>query len=291
MRTILVICLLALLAVGSLAQEASADLAATLEVLEEGVTVQRFNTSNPIAVRVEAIVGVGDTITTDATGRARITFFADGTSSELEPNTVYRIEEFTGSDETFILRVSVLIGQTTQQLKRALDAGSRYEIDTPGMTLAARGTTFAIRVEDTGRSAMLVQEGTVQAGAEENSTAVPQEFGVRSTEDGLSDVVRASTFSQLDSAIDGCSVNISTSDDVSLNVRVGPAVENEQIGYVSASEITLALGVSASGDWYRIAFEDQFGWVLSSSATVDPACAGLRLFEDTFSERAVSSSE
>ena len=224
--------------------QAQMDLAATLEVLAPSVTVQRVNTSNPIEVSVEAIVGVGDTVTTGETGRARITFFADGTSTELEPSTSYRIEEFAGNDESFQLRVSVLIGHTTQQLERTLDANSNYEIETPGMTLAARGTVFAIRVEESGRAGMLVREGNVAAAASgEDNADVPAEFGIRSATDApLSDVVRASTFEELDSALDGCTIAVTTPDDVSLNIRVGPSLEAQRIGFLAADGITLAMG-------------------------------------------------
>jgi hypothetical protein len=268
---------------------AQTELAASLEVLEATVTVQRVNTSNPIEVQLEGIVGVGDTITTGETGRARITFFADGTSTELEPSTIYIIEEFSGDEESFTLRVSVVAGQTVQQLGRALDASSSYEVETPAMTMAARGTVFAIRVEDTGRSAMLVSQGTVATNNDAGSANVPSEFGIRAEEDApLSDVVRASSFEELDAALDGCSVTLSTGDDVSLNVRTGPSTDAEQIGYVSAGDIVLAMGQSESGDWYRFPYEDGFGWVLSSNAVVDSACAGLRLFPDNHIEGQVA---
>ena len=156
---------------------AQTQLAATLEVLDPSVEVLRVNTANPIAVSVEAIVGVGDTIYTGENGRARITFFSDGTSVELEPNTEYVINEFSSEGDSFQLRTSVLIGRATHQLARILDASSAYEIETPGMTLAARGTEFTIRVEDTGRSAMLVHEGNVDANAEDESEDVANGYG------------------------------------------------------------------------------------------------------------------
>src|SRR5512134_17597 len=84
------------------------EYAATLEVLNAGVEVQRVNTVNPIAVEVEAIVGVGDIIRTDDTGQARITFFADGTDATLEPNTEYRIVKFQADDQDFQLTVEAL---------------------------------------------------------------------------------------------------------------------------------------------------------------------------------------
>ncbi|MBC8098851.1 MAG: FecR domain-containing protein, partial [Armatimonadetes bacterium] len=141
----------------------SGTLAATLEVLSEGVEVKRVDTANWLPVKVEAIVGVGDVIRTTATGRARITFFVDGTDTELLPDTEYSIIEFSGDDDTFTLSVEVLVGETTQRLGRILDATSRYDIKTPYMTLTARGTVFAVRVVEDEYAQMLVSEGMVQA--------------------------------------------------------------------------------------------------------------------------------
>jgi hypothetical protein len=260
--------------------QAQNDLAATLEVLAGGVTVQRINTSNPISVNVEAIVGVGDIIRTDATGRARITFFADGTDTELHPNTEYLIEEFTGNDNSFTLLATVLVGQTQQRLGRIIDANSSYTIRTPGMALAARGTTFAIRVEENGRSAMLVSSGLVGAESESTDAEIGADYGIRaSDEEGLSDVVRAVTFAELDAALDGCPAVVSSFDDMRLNVRVGPSITYPRVGTIAPEEITLFMGTVPDGDWYRIAFRDNFGWILSTDADVLADCAGLRVFE------------
>lgn len=264
---------------------AQPQLAATLEVLAPVVTVQRVDTANPIEISVEAIVGVGDTITTGDEGRARITFFADGTTTELAPNTEYIIEEFNGDDDGFEIRVSVLIGQTIQQLGRVLDANSSYEIETPGMTLAARGTTFDVRVEDSGRAGMLVREGDVSASAMTDTEQVPPEFGVRSEPDApLSDVVRATTFEQLDSALDGCRVSVTTPDDVSINVRVGPSLDAEQIGFIAAADIDTVVGTVDGATWYRIPFAGGYGWFLSSTAEITGDCAGLRVFPADYRE-------
>lgn len=265
---------------------AQSDLAASLEVLEGDVAVQRVNTSDFLPIRLEAIVGVGDTIRTGENGRARITFFANGTDTELLPNTEYRINEFTGNNDSFQLTVEVIIGQTTQRLGRVLDANSRYNIRTQGMTMAARGTVFAVRVEADGRAAMLVTEGTVEAQGTVGDTArVPSEFGIRAVANAnLSDVVRAKTFAQLDSALDGCTVTVTTPDDVSLNVRVSPKVDAERIGTLVASEITTFFGKSETGNWYRVTFGDGYGWILSSTATLTGDCAGLRAFPNTYTE-------
>lgn len=288
-RKVLVVGVLLLtLAFVARAQLDSGELAAVLEVLEGKVEIQRVNTVNRIAVSVEAVVGVGDTIFTDADGRARITYFEDGVSTEILANSTYRIDRFDGTvdGDTFNISVSLLLGQTAQQLQRLLNPNSSYDIQTPSMTLAARGTVFEIRVEESGRAAMLVRDGLVDASAGDQNAGVNAGFGVRALTDtaGLSDVVVASTFEELDAALDGCEILIQTPDDVSLNVRNSPGLEGELLGYLVADSIALALGVSASQDWYRVAFDDDFGWVLSSNAVVTESCAGLRVFPDTHIE-------
>jgi hypothetical protein len=263
------------------AQETT-QLAATLEVLESGVEVLRVNTANWLPIRLEAIVGVGDMIRTDATGRARITFFENGTDTELEPNTTYKINQFEATADSFTLQGEVISGQTLQRLGRLLDANSSYTILTPGMTLVARGTVFRIRVEDDARSAMLVDDGAVDADNPDAQANVDVGFGIRAEPDApLSDVVRASTFEQLDAALDGCSATLTTPDDVSINVRFAPNRDADLLGIISADSITVLYGTTETTDWYRIMFEDGFGWILSSTAQIAP-CAGLRVFPDEY---------
>lgn len=276
---------LAFLLVCVFAVSAQSQLAATLEVLSAGVSVRRVNTQEFISVTKEAIVGVGDSIRTDATGRARITFFKDGVDTELLPNTEYHITQFEGKDSTFNITAEVVIGQTIQQLKRLLDSNSSYTISTDGMTLAARGTQFAVRVEESGRAAMLTTEGTVDAASGDQSASVPSGFGIRGDRDtGLSDVVRASTFEELDAAIDGCGAVLNLSDDVSLNVRSALSRNAPLLGYLVPQDVTRVFGKNKSATWYRVAFADGYGWVSVASVTINKDCAGLREFADDFSE-------
>lgn len=264
------------LAVGSVSAQTS-ELAATMEVLEGTVEVQRVNAANRISVSVEAIIGVGDIVYTSDNGRARITFFADGTTTILENNTTYRIDTLEGDANSFRIDVSVLLGITRQQLNRVLDANSSYNVNTPGMTLAARGTIFDIRVEANERSALIVRENTVDAGAEGANADVPQGFGVRSEVDSpLSDVVAATNFTELDAALDGCGITVATEGDVALNVRIGPSLNADRVGYVDAVDIDTVFGF-AEGGWYRVSYASGFGWV-SSQNTRLASCAGLRRF-------------
>lgn len=264
--------------------QSSSELVASMTVLKAGVEVRRVDTAAWVPVDKESLVGVGDDIRTDASGSALITFFADGVDTMLLPNTEYVIQRFEGDGTSYQLSVEVLLGQTQQRIARALDAGSSYEVTTPTMSLAARGTAFAVRVDESGqRAAMLVTKGTVQADADSQNAAVPPDYGIRRLADKpLSDVVKASTFDQLDAALDGCSVVVTTPDDVSINVRIAPSTDAQQIGTVLASQIDTFYGKTETTDWYRIAFQGYYGWVLSSTAKIANTCAGLRVFPDNY---------
>lgn len=263
------------------AQERS-GLAATLEVLEAGVEVLRVETSNWIAVNRESIVGTGDTIRTDDTGRARITFFADGTATELLPNTEYRINDFRGSETSFTLVLEVVIGQTLQTLGRAIDASSEYQLITPAMSLSARGTQFAVRVQDTGRAGMLVFDGLVDAGAQAASAQVPPDFGIRADAGSeLSDVVRASTFEELDAALDGCAAVVNMVDDVSYNVRAEPNSDATIVALLPTTEIDRVFGVTETTGWYLVEAEEERGWIKAASVTIADDCVGIRAYPDS----------
>lgn len=260
------------------------QLVATLEVLDAGVEMKRAGTEVWLPVRVEGLVSEGDAIRTDATGSALITFFEDGTSAELQPESEVVITRFTGNDERFTLEFEVLAGITVQQFQRLLDPASTYRVITPGIDMVVRGTDFAVRVEDTGRSALLTFEGRVDA----DDTPVEGGFGVRAAADGpLSPVVPATTFDELDTALDGCPASATIDSDVQLNVRRGPSLDNDILTTLPPPDINLVLGVTESGEWYRISLgEETFGWVSAELVAPDEACPLLRQFSDDYVEGA-----
>jgi uncharacterized protein YgiM (DUF1202 family) len=116
-------------------------------------------------------------------------------------------------------------------------------------------------------------------------------FGIRAAvADSLSDVVRATSFDELDAALDGCTLSTTTLDDTVFNVRTGPSLEFPVIGTVAPADITIVIGQTDTSSWYRIEFEEGFGWFLSSEGEIVGTCAGLRRFADTFDPTAESSS-
>lgn len=274
----MMVAVLMLSGVASVLHAQETELVAVLEVIEPGVRMQRLGASVWADVQVESIVGAGDVIRTDSDGKARITFFADGTFTELEPDTEYRIIEFNGTEERFSLSVEILAGIAVQQFARLLDPASSYDVLTPGMAMTVRGTDFAVRVEGDGRSALLTYDGLVEAGGSGTSAAINPGFGVRSeVGQELSPVVPATSFEELDAALDGCAGTMTSDADVRLNVRVGPGVDFGRVGSIDPQEIVHILGVDESGMWYRIPFNDGYGWVSAAQFMVD-TCEELRRY-------------
>lgn len=235
---------------------------AVLEVLQAGVEVKRAGTDQWIPVSVESIVGVGDSIRTDRTGEARITFFGTGADTELAPSTEFKIRRFDGQDDAFFISVEVLSGITRQQVRGFLDIRSSYELITPGMAMTVRGTEFAVRVEDGGRSSLITTEGAVAALAQRTTEEISAGFGVRApVGEALSAVVPATTFDELDTALDGVAATFETTADIRLNVRIGPGVDYERVGSLEPSEITTILGTDQTSLWYRIPFREGYAWV------------------------------
>jgi hypothetical protein len=261
------------------------QLIAALETLQGPVSVKRFDSQKFVAVRVESLVGVGDTIKTGPNGRALITFFTNGVETEVQSGSEFRIDEFKGNDSRFTLTVTVLVGQTTQRVTRLLDAGSSYTINSTGLEMAVRGTVFDVRVEANGRGSTIVREGAVRAASPGTTTnaEVPAGFGVRGESgQGLSEVVVATTFGELDSALDGCSGTISTFSDFRLNVRRGPGFDFVRVGNLDTNQSLQLFGETTSKQWYRIQFRGGFGWIYAPAVVLDPGCVKLREFPDDY---------
>lgn len=266
---------------------ASQSFAASLRVVSDGVTSQRGGTDGFVDIGSEAIVGIGDTIQTNDTGTAVLTLFEDGIETTILPNTTYVINQLEQNGNSLIIAVEVLAGQTRQRIDRILDSGSSYDVGTPGVDLVARGTRFDVRVEANGRSAMIVSEGMVGATADDDAERVAPGFGVRSElGQELSDVVRATSFDELDAALDGCPGEVvvagigNTMLDVQYNVRTAPSLEEPRIGSVLPADVVTLVGTDETGEWFRIPFNGGFGWSQFVQVELNETCAGLRVFTE-----------
>jgi hypothetical protein len=125
-------------------------------------------------------------------------------------------------------------------------------------------------------------QAEVQAGDPKSAlVTITEGQGVRAEANGpLSDVVTVNSFPRLDSALDGCPSAIQLTDDVRVNVRLGASRDFPRIGGLGDDTDIQAMGVVASGGWYRIKFKGGFGWIEVRALPLNRACAGLRIFPD-----------
>ena len=117
-------------------------------------------------------VNAGDRIRTDAEGRAVVTFF-DGSTVEIAPASDLTIEAAAMRDGAVDLVLSQAIGRTFSSVHKLLDPRSRYEIHTPSLTAAVRGTKFEVEVAADGSAAERTTEGLVAVSSAGSEVLVP----------------------------------------------------------------------------------------------------------------------
>jgi Bacterial SH3 domain len=255
---------------------------ARVQVVAPGVEIQRVGTSRWVPIKAESLVGVGDAIRTVEQGQATLSFAEGVLTLALDEQSEAAIDVLTGDAITFAVQVDFRAGFGRFATLRSLEADGQFVIVMPGFKVTVAEGQGDLRIESTGRSAVLTSASgqlTAQAGAA--SVPVPARHGVRAEAGGvLSDVVAAPTFPRLDAALDGCPSTLNLEGDVRLNVRLGPSREFRVVGGLANDTPLQAMGVTASGGWYRVQFKGGFGWIEVRRLPLTAACAGLRIFPD-----------
>lgn len=118
-------------------------------------------------------VQAGDQIRTGPLDRASLIFF-DGSITTLEGNTEIAIIQLdtrrNNTDKVIILRQR--LGGTRSHVSVPAGQISHFVIKTPAAVTSARGTEFALDVEDNGNTHLIVVEGTVSVTAKGSTTSI-----------------------------------------------------------------------------------------------------------------------
>ena len=142
-------------------------------------------------VTAERIIRSGDTVATDATGRAVVTY-PDGSTALLEENSILTIEFVRTSAGDYAVRMQQTLGRVWYAVTRAVTLGSRYEVRTAAMASVIRaGSNSSVSVTPTGETTIVTIEGTVDTSAGGVELAVPA--GSSTTVSGPGDAPSAST--------------------------------------------------------------------------------------------------
>ena len=105
-------------------------------------------------IAVERIIRSGDTVATDETGRAVVTY-PDGSTALLEERSALTIEFVQTSAGDYVVRMQQTLGRVWYAVTRAVALGSRYEVRSAGMASVIRaGSDSYVTVSPNGRQAL-----------------------------------------------------------------------------------------------------------------------------------------
>lgn len=132
------------------------------------------------AARDGQTVAAGDRVRTDDAGHAVVTFF-DGSTLDIGSATEVAIESAASPGGTVDLVISQAIGRTFSSVHKLVDPRSRYEIRTPSLVAAVRGTKFEVQVAADGSAAERTSEGLVAVSSAGAEVFVPAGAGTHAT--------------------------------------------------------------------------------------------------------------
>ena len=151
-------------------QQRAAAAATILSILDGSASVARGTAAFAAAADGD-IVNAGDRVQTAQLSHALVTFF-DGSTLEIEPSTIVQIEEAASVDGATLIRISQTLGRTWASVQKLTRADSKFEIRTPTLTAAVRGTAFITEVFADGTSTVRTTDGVVQVTAQGQSVLV-----------------------------------------------------------------------------------------------------------------------
>src|SRR5216110_805742 len=145
---------------------------ALLDALSTRVTLEHPG-SVADEVAVERVIRSGDTVATDETGRAVVTY-PDGSTALLEENSALTIEFVQTSAGDYVVRMQQTLGRVWYAVTRAVTQGSRYEVHTAGTASVIRaGSDSYVTVSPTGETTVVTISGTVDTTANGVDVSVP----------------------------------------------------------------------------------------------------------------------
>jgi hypothetical protein len=151
-------------------QQRAAAAATILSILDGTASVARGTAAFAAAADGD-IVNTGDRVQTAQNSHAMVTFF-DGSTLEIEPVTTVQIEEAASVDGALAIRISQTIGRTWASVQKLTRADSKFEIRTPTLVAAVRGTAFITEVLADGTSTVRTTDGIVQVTAQGQTVTV-----------------------------------------------------------------------------------------------------------------------
>jgi hypothetical protein len=141
---------------GTLAVTPTVAQSALIEPLASRVMLYRAGVVVPLLG--SQVARSGDTVVTDATGRAVVTY-PDGSTTTLDPSSAITIEYARSSAGDWVIHVEQTVGRVWYAVARTLGLGGRYQVRTPAMASVVRAGSGSFVAAD-GSTITLPPAGT-----------------------------------------------------------------------------------------------------------------------------------
>lgn len=145
----------------NLAAQAAVNVTGTLTVYQPSTSIAHGSSSNFAAAKTGDTVKAGDSVQTDAKGRAAIAL-PDGTLTRLASDTTVRLDaaHFTKSGNLHDVTLTQQVGRTFTNVQH-LVSGSTFDVAGAHATATVRGTKFEVYIKSDGSMIVKVFDGTV----------------------------------------------------------------------------------------------------------------------------------
>ncbi len=144
-----------------------------LSIAGGNVFVRKSGSGEWTAGKVGMTLDPGDSVRTDATGTATVTFF-EGSTVELSGTTEVSLSELNVAEGTATsIRLKQEVGRTMSRVKKLVDPASRYEIETKAAIAAVRGSTMLVEVALDGTTTVGNVEGAISVIAQGVEVKIP----------------------------------------------------------------------------------------------------------------------
>lgn len=252
-------------------------LVAVLSIKSAEVEVKRANTDIWVALSMESLVGTGDMIRTGPNGSAELRFVGGDSLIVIDPNSELTILSMEKSENGNVVAFDVDQGKIRATLTTLNEENTSYQFGIDTVNVFSQGGTLELSV-DAEATRLYTNEGAVFVTSQGQVTQVPAGTGVKVDESGLSNVIPTNSLATLETTLDGVTIRLETVGDVQLNVRQGPSLSQPILGALVPQDIDKTFGVSADGQWYRVQFRNQYGWISTVGVEVQVTTVNLGVF-------------
>lgn len=269
--------LLTVLSVQALAK-AQQPLAAVVEITYAGVELKRANTDVwlPLPVGAQAPFGVGDTLRTDKTGRALLSFDA-AAETLLLPLSEYLLQTFEETDQQFMLRLQLLNGRSIQRINDATRISS-YQLNMQHMTLEQPTELFTTQVQPDTASDVIVAQGNITLNKGQDSLRLEAGSGLRAAETfgEVVEIIPPQGFSYLSVTSDTCRglIKATIPGETSVSVRLGPGEGYLLLGNIPNDTTVPIIGEADVGGRLLTPYLSTYGWLIPSGVMLQ-SCDNL----------------